>query len=104
MAAVKFVSYVEQGENGDWYINLTDTYDKRAVRCNTMDEYKKNIEDMGSEYGNDIEVQWIKSKHLTPKNIEDLLDKMAKMQEEYQEEITKMYDENKDESGFNPNG
>ena len=102
MAAVKFISHVQQGDN-NWFIELTDTFDDTKVICKDMDEYKKALEDMGSEYGNDIEVQWIRSKNLTPASIEDLLEKMAKMQEEYEKEINEMYNNENEQNGFNPN-
>ena len=105
MAAVKFISFVEPDKMGGWYIKLKDTFDNTEVICKDMDEYKKNLEDMGAEYGNDIEVQWKRSNKLTPSSIEDLLDKMAKMQAEYEKEINEMYnDQNEVQSGFNPNG
>ena len=104
MAAVKFISYVEPDQIGGWYIKLKDTFDDVEVICKDMDEYKKNLEDMGAEYGNDIEVEWKRSPKLTPASIEDLLEKMAKMQEEYEKEINEMYnDQNEDQTGFNPN-
>ena len=103
MAAVKFISFVEQSEDGGWFIKLTDTFDNNTVVCNNMDEYKQKLQDMGAEYGNDIEVQWQRSKNLTPANIEDLLDKMAKLQEEYSKEIDEMYNNEEEQNGFNPN-
>ena len=104
MAAVKFISYVEPDGLGGWYIKLKDTFDNTEVICKNMDEYKKNLESMGEEYGNDIEVEWNRSNKLTPASIEDLLDKMAKMQEEYEKEINDMYgDKNEQDTGFNPN-
>ena len=102
MAAVKFISHVKQGDDS-WFIELTDTFDDRKVICNNMDEYKKAIEDMGSEYGNDIEVEWIRAKDLTPASIEDILEKMAKLQEEYEKEINEMYNDEHEQGGFNPN-
>ena len=103
MAAVKFISSVEQDGLGSWYINLTDTFDDVTVVCKDLDEYKQKIEDMGAEYGNDIEVQWERSKDLSPANIQDLQEKMAKLQEEYKDEIDELNNTNKDESGFNSN-
>jgi len=100
MAAVKFISHVEQDGIGNWYIKLTDTFDETTVICKDLDEYKQKIEDMGAEYGNDIEVQWTRSKDLSPANIQDLQEKMAKLQEEYQNEIDEL---NNNEGGFNPN-
>ena len=103
MAAVKFISSVEQDGLGSWYIKLTDTFDDVSVICKDLDEYKVKIEDMGAEYGNDIEVVWERSKDLSPANIQDLQEKMAKLQEEYKNEIDELNNKDKDESGFNPN-
>lgn len=100
--AVKFISHVEENENGKWFIQLTDTLGEETVICNDLDEYKKNIEDMGEKYANDIEVVWTKSKTLSPASYQDLNEKMALLQKEYEEEINKIKGEN-DETGFNPN-
>jgi len=103
MAAVKFISHVEQDGIGGWYIKLTDTFDNTEVVCKDLEEYKQKIEDMGAEYGNDIEVQWTRSKDLSPANIQDLQEKMASLQKEYEDEIKELDSQNSDESGFNPN-
>jgi RNA binding exosome subunit len=102
--AVKFISYVESDKIGGWYIKLVDTLENNEVICKDLDEYKTKIEDMGGEYGNDIEVQWIRSKYLTPTNITELQEAMAKLQEEYQSEIDELNQQNNDNGGFNPNG
>jgi hypothetical protein len=85
--AVKFISHVEPNKLGGWFIRLIDTLEETEVICNDLDEYAKNIEELGSEYGGDIEVEWKKDKALTPASILDLQEKMAIMQEKYQEEI-----------------
>ena len=106
--AVKFISHVEPDGMGGWFIKLTDTLEEKEVICKDLDEYAVKIEDMGAEYGGDIEVQWTKSNLLTPSNYQELEDQMAIMQEKYQEEIDKINNKNdtqNDEmSGFNPNG
>jgi len=105
--AVKFIAFVNQKEDGGWNIKLTDTYDNIEVVCEDLKEFQEKIEDMGAEYGNEIEVVWEKSPHLTPANYNDLEVKMAKLQEEYKEEIEKINqskeEENNTQSGFNPN-
>ena len=100
--AVKFISHVEQDKLGNWFIKLTDTLEETEVICKDLDEYSKQIEEMGGEYGGDIEVVWTRDPLLTPSNYQDLSDKMAKMQQKHQEEIDKIngVDSN---SGFNPN-
>ena len=100
MAAVKFISYVEQDGIGNWFIKLKDTFDNTQVICKDLDEYKIKLEDMAAEYGNDIEVQWVRSRNLSPANIQDLQEKMDKLQEEYQQEIDQLKN---DEVDFNSN-
>ena len=100
--AVKFISHVEQDGVGGWFIKLSDTLAEKEVVCKDLDEYALKIEEMGSEYGGDIEVQWTRSKLLSPSNYQDLQEKMAALQEKYQEEIDKMNDNSQE--GFNPNG
>jgi len=88
--AVKFTSYVDENSEGDWFIELTDTLEETTVICKDLDQYKENIETLGSKYANDIEVVWTKSKTLSPKNYQELNDKMAELQKEYQDEIDKI--------------
>ncbi len=105
--AAKFISYVDQDKLGNWFIKLTDTVDDSTAICKDLDEYKIKIEEMGDDYGGDIEVVWTRSNLLTPANYQDLTDKMGKLQEEYKDEIDKI-NNNQDnaqneQSGFNPN-
>jgi len=105
--AVKFISHVEQNGLGEWFIKLTDTLEDTTVVCNDLDEYEKQIEELGGEYGGEIEVVWTRSPLLTPANYQDLQEKMAALQEKYQKEIDEINGKNQevqdDMSGFNPN-
>jgi hypothetical protein len=105
--AVKFISHVEQDGIGGWFIKLTDTLEETEVICKDLDEYATKIEELGGEYGGDIEVVWTRSQLLSPTNYQDLEEKMAIMQEKYQEEIDKINEKNNEQnnelSGFNPN-
>ena len=105
--AVKFISHVEQNGVGNWYIKLTDTLEEKDVICKDLDDYAAKIEELGADYGGDIEVVWTRSQLLSPANYQDLEDKMAAMQEKYQEEIDKINNKNdsanNELSGFNPN-
>ena len=105
--AVKFISHVDQNELGEWFIKLTDTLEESSVICNSLEEYAEKIEELGGEYGGEIEVVWTRSPLLTPANYQALQDGMAKMQEKYQEEIDKLngkvQEQQDDMSGFNPN-
>ena len=105
--AVKFISHVEQDKVGGWYIKLTDTLEEKDVICKNLDEYATHIEEMGGDYGGDIEVVWTRSNQLTPDNYRDLEEKMAILQENYKDEIEKINGNisnvNDELSGFNPN-
>ena len=105
--AVKFISHVDQNELGEWFIKLTDTLEDTSVICNDLDQYEKQIEELGGEYGGEIEVVWTRAPLLTPANYQDLQEKMAILQEKYQEEIDKIngkeQEQQNDVSGFNPN-
>lgn len=99
--AVKFISYVDQNNDGEWFIRLTDTLGEESVICKDLEEYEKEIGRMGENYGNDIEVQWQKSELLSPTNYQDINEKMAIMQQKYASEIDEL--NNNEDSGFNPN-
>jgi tRNA uridine 5-carbamoylmethylation protein Kti12 len=101
--AVKFISHVDENKNGEWFIKLTDTLENSSVICDDLNQYKEQIEELGGEYGGDIEVVWTKSKTLSMKNYQDLNEKMAELQKEYQEEINQINQNTQDNSGFNPN-
>ncbi len=88
--AVKFTSHVEIDKVGGWFIELTDTLEDTKVICKDLDEYKIKIEELGGEYGGEIEVVWTRSPLLTPKHYQEIEEKMAKFQEEYQDEIDKL--------------
>lgn len=102
--AAKFISYVDEKDAGDWFIKLTDTITDESVICEDLDIYQKQLEELASEYGNDIEVVWSKSKTLSLKSYNDLNEKMDKLKEKYNEEIEKINTDNtNNEGGFNPN-
>ncbi len=101
--AVKFISHVEENNLGNWFITLTDTLQNKSAVCMDMDQYKKNLEELADEYGNDIEVVWTKSKTLSPQNYQDLNEKMAELQKEYSQEIEELNQNKEDNTGFDPN-
>ncbi len=100
--AVKFISQVEPNGLGGWFIRLIDTLEESEVVCKDLDEYATNIEELGAEYGGEIEVEWIRDKALSPASIQELQEQMAIMQEKYQEEIDKINGK-EDSYEFNPN-
>ena len=105
--AVKFISHVDQDGLGNWFIKLTDTLEESSVLCKDLDEYTNKIEELGAEYGGEIEVVWTRSNLLTPANHQDLQEQMAILQEKYKEEIDRINNKDQEkennESGFNPN-
>ncbi|WP_373072158.1 hypothetical protein [Sulfurimonas sp.] len=104
--SVEFISYVDEDSSGNWFIELTDTLADKTVVCINMAEYKKSIEELGAEYGNDIMVKWTKSKTLSPKSYEELNQEMMKLQIEYEDEINQINNQNQysqENPGFNPN-
>lgn len=102
--AVKFIAHVSDDSLGNWFIELTDTLEESSVICKDMNDFKEKLQDMGSEYGNDIEVEWTKSKDLSPKSYQELNEQMAKLQEEYADEIAELNRQSEDyQGGFNPN-
>ena len=107
MSAIKIISYVSNSDNGLWNIKLTDTFEDISVMCNDITEYQEKLQDMASDYGNDIEVIWERAKDLSPKNIELIQNEMLKLQEEYKDEIKNINEQNEVDtniqSGFNPN-
>ena len=107
MSAIKIISYVSNSDNGLWNIKLTDTFEDKSVMCNDITEYQEKLQDMASDYGNDIEVIWERAKDLSPKNIELIQNEMLKLQEEYKDEIKNINEQNEVDtniqSGFNPN-
>jgi len=84
---VKFISHVDQNDNGNWFIKLTDTLENTDVICKDLSEYENKIQELGSEYGGEIEVVWTKSKILSPSNYQDISTKMNILKEKYEEEI-----------------
>ena len=96
--AVEFITYVEADGIGGWYIKLKDTLEDKEVICKDLDEYKIKLEEVAEEYGNDIDVKWVKSKALTPGNIMELQGKMSQLQKEYEIEIDQL---NNNEVDFN---
>jgi hypothetical protein len=105
--AVKFISHVEQDSVGGWFIKLTDTLEETEVLCKDLEEYANQIEELGGEYGGEIEVVWTRSNTLSPANYQDLSEKMAELNDKYKDEIAKINGQNEEESnnesGFNPN-
>jgi len=71
---------------GNWCIELLDTTDNKKVICKNISLFEDAIEQMGDEYGGDIEVEWKKDDNVTPSHFEEVKIEMAKYQKKYNEE------------------
>ncbi len=58
--SVIFESKIKMNPLGDgWFIELTDTVDGRVLKCIDLEEFEKNVEELGADYGGRIdEVKW----------------------------------------------
>ncbi len=95
--AVIFESVIKSNPVGRWYIELRDTSeDDRVEFCLDLDEYAQKIEDMGAEYGGDIEVHWSADENVTQQQLNEVRMGMAK----FQAEIEKNNPQNSGEPTF----
>lgn len=67
----------------DWFIELTDTVDNRVEVCNSLEEFEKNIEKLGADYGGQIdEVKWFQDETITAEQYSEINAGMRKYEEE----------------------
>ena len=81
--AVKFISTIKEDGLGGWIIELLDTLDNRVAICKNMALYEDAIEQMGDDYGGDIEVVWKKDDNVTMAHFEEVKFEIAKYQQKY---------------------
>lgn len=80
---VKFNANIEENKMGEgWIIRLVDTVDNRVVISSSLEEFSKNIELLGEDYGGDIDVVWSKDKNVTDEHFKEIHDGMASYKEE----------------------
>lgn len=77
MAAI-FTSNIEENGIGGWRIRLTDTVDGREELCGSMEEFVQKIEELGADYGGDIEVKWSKDDNVTPEHFAQVQQAISK--------------------------
>ena len=67
-------SVIKTSPLGRWYIELTDTMreDEEPVICLDVFEYADKIEEIGSEYGGEVEVIWSSEDNVTPEQINEV--------------------------------
>jgi len=87
MAAVIFESIIKSNPVGRWYIELRDTSEEdRAEFCLDMDEYAQKIEEMGAEYGGEIEVHWKADENVTQQQLNEVRIEISRWEQKMQEE------------------
>ena len=81
--AVVFNAVIKIDENSKWFIELTDTTDNRVEVCFDLDEFSQKVEELGSDYGGNIdEVKWSKDDNVPPHIIDEIRIEMSKQQAE----------------------
>ncbi len=67
-------SVIKTSPLGRWFIELTDTQkpEEEPVFCMDVYEYADKIEEMGKEYGADVEVMWSSDDGVTPEQINEV--------------------------------
>lgn len=79
-----------EGSNEDWYIELKDTVDDRVEICADLSEYSKKVEELGADYGGNIdEVRWMKDDNVPLPIMDNIRFEMSKLQKEIEEETGK---------------
>lgn len=82
--SVVFEANIKVNRIGNWYIELKDTVDGRFEICNDLEEFSKKIEELGSDYGGNIdEVKWVVDEDVRPDQLDEVRLGMAKYQEEF---------------------
>jgi hypothetical protein len=78
------------GSREDWYIELRDINSGETEICKDLVEYAKKIEELGANYGGNIdEVRWSKADNVGPHIMDVVRFEMSKLQREIEEETGK---------------
>jgi len=84
--SVIFTSTIKVAEDGTWYIELKDMLDQRVEICKYMDEYAQKIEDLGNDYGGNIDtVNWYKDDDVPVYIMDEIRAQMARYQAQVEE-------------------
>ncbi len=77
-------------ETNSWYIELKDTIEDKIINCANLEEYEKAIEELGADYGGNIdEVNWSSDINVPPHFLDEVRMEMARYKEEHMKEDTK---------------
>ena len=86
--SVIFTSTIKMDSDQNWYIELKDMVDQRVEICKDLDEYAQKVEDLGSDYGGNIDsVNWYKDENVPPHVMDEIRMEMAKHQAEMEERL-----------------
>lgn len=81
--SVVFESRIKCNRIGKVYIELKDLVDGRVEICDDIDDYAKKIEELGSDYGGQIdEVKWFVDDNVPQEEIDKIRISMDKYKQE----------------------
>ncbi|MEA3331797.1 MAG: hypothetical protein U9Q29_08910 [Campylobacterota bacterium] len=84
--SVIFEAVIKVDEDLNWFIELTDTVDGRVHNCLDINEFSKQVEEFGNDYGGNIdEVKWSKDDNVPPQAMDEIRGLMAAQQAEIEE-------------------
>jgi hypothetical protein len=76
--AVIFTSTIKMDDNNKWYIELKDMVDQRVEVCLDMEEYANKVQELGDDYGGNIDaVNWYKDDNVPERVMDEIRQKMA---------------------------
>ena len=102
--SAKFTANIEEDTNSKgWLIRLTDTVDNRVEICKSLEEFKTKIEELGDDYGGDVEVIWSKNKDVTDIHFKEIHNGMAAFKEKEAEDKSENLEVYEEASELNPN-
>lgn len=102
--SAKFTANIEENtEKKGWLIRLTDTTDDRVAICDSLEEFKTRIEELGDDYGGDVEVIWSKNQDVSDIHFKEIHNGMAAFKEKETEDKSENLEVYEETSGFNPN-
>ena len=86
--SVVFTSTIKMADDGRWYIELKDMVDQKLEICKDMDEYAQKIEELGSDYGGNIDtVNWYKDGDVPVYIMDEIRAEMARHQAQVEETL-----------------
>ena len=86
--SVIFTSTIKMKDDKTWYIELKDMVDNRVELCYDMAEYAEKVEDLGSDYGGNIDsVNWYKDDNVPAHVMDVIRQDMAKQQADIEEQL-----------------